>query len=229
MSPSLISVWDSLCTPSLPALGWGVPDEILSLEGGYLLTRSYLIPTQDGGHLMIDAPMDADVWLEQLGIVPQALLLTHQHFDHVMTASKIAKSGVPIYAWQPFSRELTLEEVVRSWGMPFDVDAYEVTHLLAAEKSLSLGGLDFELLHVPGHSVDSVVFHLPAGGLAFAGDTLFAGSTGRADLPGGDMELLLSGIRTKLYTLPENTRIHPGHGPATTIGTERRQNAVVRP
>ena len=64
--------------------------------------------------------------------------------------------------------------------------------------------------------------------LAIAGDTLFAGSTGRADLPGGDMALLISGIREKLYTLPESTRIYPGHGPATDIRTERRQNGVVR-
>lgn len=203
-------------------------DEILSLEGGYLLTRSYLIPTTGGGHVMFDAPMDADTWLRDLDITPQALLLTHQHFDHVMTAAKIAALGVPVYAWQAFSRQLTLEEVVRSWGMPFDVEAYEVTHCLSGRENLSIGGLDFELLHVPGHSVDSVVFHLPAMDLAIAGDTLFAGSTGRADLPGGDMALLISGIREKLYTLPESTRIYPGHGPATDIRTERRQNGVVR-
>ena len=210
-------------------LGLRVPEDIHRFEGGYLLTNSYLVPTPTGGHLMIDAPVDADRWIAGLDIIPEALLLTHQHFDHVMTAARIAALGVPVLAWQSFSRDLTLEDVVRSWGMPFDVEAFTVDRTLEGETLLSLGGLDFELLHVPGHSADSVVFHLPSHRAAFAGDTLFDGSTGRADLPGGDFPLLVSGIRTKLFTLPGETRILPGHGPATTIARERRQNAVVRP
>lgn len=201
---------------------------IQRFEGGYLLTNAYLAPTPGGNWLMIDAPIDADAWLERLGVKPLALLLTHQHFDHVMTVAKIAAKGVPVHAWSAFDRSLTLEEVVREWGMPFDVGTYQVDHLLEGLDSLEIDGLKLGLRHVPGHSPDSVVFHDAAAGALFAGDTLFAGSTGRADLPGGDMDLLCRGIRERLYTLPDATRVLPGHGPETTIGTEAAANPIVR-
>lgn len=201
---------------------------IQRFEGGYLLTNSYLAPTPGGHWLMIDAPIDADRWLDDLDVKPLALLLTHQHFDHVMTASAIAARGIPIYAWSPFDRSLTLEEVVREWGMPFDVEAFEVDHHLEGRQMLELDGLELELRHVPGHSEDSVVFYDEAAGALFAGDTLFAGSTGRPDLPGGDMGVLCRGIREQIYPLPDATRVLPGHGPETMVGTEAAANPIVR-
>lgn len=204
-------------------------DDIRRFEGGYLLTNSYLVATPQGGQLMIDAPMDADRWLDQLELTPRALLLTHQHFDHVMSAAAIAARGVPVYAWHPFSRALTMEEVVRQWGMPFDVPEFPVDHTLEGRDSLEIDGLRLELAHVPGHSPDSVTFYDPAHRALLAGDTLFQGSTGRGDLPGGDLDLLCRSIRAKIFTLPEDTRVLPGHGPATTVGAERRSNPVVRP
>lgn len=177
---------------------------------------------------MIDAPMGADRWLDERGVLPTALLLTHQHFDHVMTAAAIAAKGVPVYAWNAFSRALTLEEVVRQWGMPFDVEEFAVDHTLEGQDRLEIDGLDFSLLHVPGHSADSVVFHLPEMEVIFAGDTLFHSSTGRGDLPGGDLDLLCRGIVEKLYPLPHDTRVLPGHGDPTTIGRERISNMVVQ-
>ncbi len=201
---------------------------IQRFEGGYLLTNSYLAPTPGGGWVMIDAPIDADRWLDDLGVKPLALLLTHQHFDHVMTAAAISARGIPIHAWSRFDRSLTLEEVVRQWGMPFDVDAFEVDHTLEGRDRLEIDGLELELRHVPGHSSDSVVFHDAAAGALFAGDTLFAGSTGRPDLPGGDMDLLCRGIREKIYPLPDETRVLPGHGPETRVGTEAAGNPFVR-
>ncbi len=201
---------------------------IQRFEGGYLLTNSYLAPTPGGNWLMIDAPIDADTWLDQLGVKPLALLLTHQHFDHVMTAAAVAAEGVPVHAWSTFDRSLTLEEVVRQWGMPFDVEPYAVDHVLEGHDSLEIDGLRLELLHAPGHSQDSVAFHDPEAGALFAGDTLFAGSTGRPDLPGGDMDVLCRSIREQLYPLPDATRVLPGHGPETTIGTEAATNPIVR-
>lgn len=204
-------------------------DDIRRFEGGYLLTNSYLAPTPSGGQLMIDAPVDADRWLDQLGVTPLALLLTHQHFDHVMSAAAIAARGVRIYAWQAFSRDLTLEEVVRQWGMPFDVEEFPVHETLAGREWLEIGGLRLDLAHTPGHSPDSLVFHDKARGVLFAGDTLFHGSTGRGDLPGGDLDLLCQSIREQIFVLPEPTRVLPGHGPETSVGIERRSNPIVRP
>ena len=203
-------------------------DDIQRFEGGFLLTNSYLIPTPNGGQIMIDAPADADQWLEQLGITPTALILTHQHFDHVLSAHRIAAMGVPIYALNAFDRGLLLEEVVREWGMPFDVVEYPVQHVLEGQHSLEVDGLGFSLSHLPGHSPDSVIIHQKEARALFAGDTLFAGSTGRADLPGGDPELLYQGIREKIYTLDSNTRVLPGHGPETQVGVEAASNPVIR-
>lgn len=199
-----------------------------TFTGGFLLTNAYLVDLPEGGHLLVDAPGDADTWLDEQGITPKALLLTHQHFDHVMSAAAIAARGVPVYAWAPFSTELTCEETVRQWGMPFRVEPFTVDHLLEGEDRLEIGGLRLDLLHVPGHSPDSVVFHDAAAGDLYGGDTLFAGSTGRGDLPGGDLDLLCRGIVEKLYTLPPSTRVFPGHGDATDIGTERTSNQVIR-
>lgn len=203
-------------------------DKVQRFEGGFLLTNAYLVSTPGGGHVLIDAPGDADNWLDQLGITPLALLLTHQHFDHVMSAAAIAARGIPVHAWSPFSRDLTCEQIVRQWGMPFDVPEFPVDHLLEGLDRLEIDGLKLDLAHVPGHSPDSVTFHDPDRGLLFAGDTLFAGSTGRGDLPGGNLDLLCRGIVEKLYTLPPFTRVFPGHGESTDIATERLSNGVVR-
>lgn len=191
--------------------------------GGFTATHGYLLQT-DAGTLLVDAPEGVAEWLDSLAVVPDALLLTHQHFDHVTDAAKLQAAGLPIYAWAAYSSELTLADQARSWGLPIAVESFQVDHLLAGRGHLALIGLQFALLPVPGHSPDSVVFHLPEHGQAFVGDTLFAGSIGRTDLPHGEHATLLEGIRRHLLTLPETTQVFPGHGPATTIAAERRGN-----
>ena len=101
---------------------------------------------------------------------------------------------------------------------------YEIDHLLDVSAPLALAGKTIGLAHVPGHSTDSVTFHFADANALFAGDTIFAGSIGRTDLPGGDTRLLLDGIDGKLLTLPPETRVFPGHGPETTIGREVASN-----
>lgn len=203
-------------------------DEIRRFEGGFLLTNSYLIGTPGGGRVMIDAPADADQWIRELGVTPTALVLTHQHFDHVLSARKIADLGVPVHAWSDFDRDLLLEQTVREWGMPFEVEEFPVHHVLAGRDELEIDGLRFRLAHLPGHSPDSVVIHQPEAKALFAGDTLFAGSTGRADLPGGDFELLCRGIRERIYSLDDDVRVLPGHGPETRVGEEAQTNPIIR-
>lgn len=209
------------------AITWPM-DPVQRFEGGYLLTNSYLVTTPGGGVVMIDAPIDADRWLDQLGARPLALLLTHQHFDHVMSAAAIAARGIPVYAFAPFSPGLTLEEVVREWGMPFDVAPFAVDHVLEGRGELEIDGLRLGLRHLPGHSDDSLIFLDAERELLFAGDTLFHGSTGRGDLPGGNLERLCHGITEQIYPLPDATRVFPGHGPETLVGSERATNPIVR-
>lgn len=192
--------------------------------GGFVQTHGYLITTPDGARLLIDAPAGIAAWLRAQRVVPAALLLTHQHYDHVEDAAEVAAMGVPVYAHAPHSRTLTLEDLMRSFGMPVVVAPYPVDHLLEGRSELEIGGQEIALSHVPGHSTDSVTYFLADRGELYGGDTLFADSIGRADLPGGDPALLIDGIRGKLFPLPESTRVYPGHGPSTTIGAERAGN-----
>lgn len=191
--------------------------------GGMVQTNGYLVESGDQT-LVIDAPGGMAEFVAQRNRKPTALLLTHQHFDHVEDAAAIAREGAPIYAWAGYSGDLVLDEAARRWGMPVTIDPFEVDQLLAGTAELTVGGVRLQLLHVPGHSPDSVAFYEEGSGQLLAGDTLFAGSIGRTDLPGGDHNLLLQGIREKLFILPPETTVLSGHGPSTTIGQERAQN-----
>jgi glyoxylase-like metal-dependent hydrolase (beta-lactamase superfamily II) len=109
-------------------------------------------------------------------------------------------------------------------GIPCQIDPYTVDHRFEGLDSIDLGGLALDLFHVPGHSPDSVCFRLRGAPLLVGGDVLFAGSIGRTDFPNGDLDLLLAGIREKLWPLPDETQVLPGHGPTTTIGREKATN-----
>ncbi|RYD23273.1 MAG: MBL fold metallo-hydrolase [Verrucomicrobiaceae bacterium] len=191
--------------------------------GGFVQTNGYLVETPDG-NLLIDAPEGVTEWLAERGTRVDDVLLTHQHYDHVMDAAKLSAAGARLHAFTEYSTELTLEEAVRTWGLPVTVAPYQVDRIFDMASPLKIAGLEFNLAHVPGHSTDSVTFHLASHGLVFSGDTLFAGSIGRPDLPGGNVEQLLDGIGTHLMTLPPETRVYPGHGPATTIAREAVEN-----
>ncbi len=196
---------------------------IIPFTGGLVETNGYLVETTQGT-VVIDAPGGMAGFLAKRNTTPLALLLTHQHFDHVEDAAAIARKGVPIHALAPYSHDLILDEAARRWGLPINIEPFEISHLLEGSKTLQLAGIDFTLLTVPGHSPDSLVFHVGPIHKLFAGDTLFAGSIGRTDLPGGDHALLLRGIRDKLFGLPGETEVLPGHGPVTTVGRERAEN-----
>jgi hydroxyacylglutathione hydrolase len=157
---------------------------------------------------------------------PEALILTHQHHDHVLDVGRIQSAfGCPVYAHSEPSEELSLSKrLERMMGIPCQIDPYTVDHLFEGLDSIDLGGLVLDLFHVPGHSPDSVCFRLRGAPLLVGGDVLFAGSIGRTDFPNGDHELLLAGIREKLWPLPDETQVLPGHGPTTTIGREKATN-----
>ena len=192
--------------------------------GGIAETNAYLLATPHGSHVLIDAPEGVTAWLQKLGIVPTHLLLTHQHFDHVMDAAAVRALGAQVHAFADHDPALTLETMARSWGMP-DVKAFQVDHKIEPHLPLEIDGLHFSLAHVPGHSPDSITFYLEQGEELFSGDTLFEESIGRTDIPGhGDQALLIAGIRAKLLTLPQHTKVYPGHGRATDIGHEIRMN-----
>ncbi|MDB6074809.1 MAG: gloB [Verrucomicrobiaceae bacterium] len=197
--------------------------------GGIAETNGWVFEVA-GGVLLVDAPEGVADWLEQRQLRPTALLLTHQHFDHVMDAAAVkARFGCPIYAFAEYSKGLTLENLFgAATGTSLSVPAFEVDQVLGTAEQLEIAGVTFEVKHVPGHSPDSICFYLPHEGLLFGGDVLFSGSIGRTDFPGGSSRQLLEGIGTKILTLPDNTRVFPGHGPETSIGEERSDNPYLQ-
>lgn len=193
--------------------------------GGIFQTNGYLVTT-GGKSWVFDAPEGITDWLVEKGVRPEALILTHQHHDHVLDVGRIQTAfGCPVYAHSEPSEELTLSKrLERMMGIPCRIDPYTVDHCFDGLDSIDLGGLALDLFHVPGHSPDSVCFQLRGAPLLIGGDVLFAGSIGRTDFPNGDHELLLAGIREKLWPLPDETQVLPGHGPATSIGREKATN-----
>ena len=154
------------------------------------------------------------------------LLGTHAHYDHAAGMLPVQRAVGGDYALHPLDRPLlaTVGEQAEMFGFP-PADVPEIAHELADGERIALGGQVLEVIHTPGHAPGHCAFR--HGGTVWAGDVLFAGSVGRTDLPGGSFETLARSIRQRLFALPDETRVLPGHGPATTIGEERRHNPFV--
>jgi len=192
--------------------------------GGFTETNGFLVEAPDGSRILFDAPEGAAAWLDGLGVRLDHLVLTHQHFDHVVDAAALQAAGATVHAWADYSPSLTLEDTARGWGLPIRIEPFKVDRLLEGAEQLELGGLVFDLAHVPGHSPDSVTFHHRDSSTVICGDTVFAGSIGRTDLPDGNHAQLIEGIRRHLLSLPPATRLLPGHGPATRVADEAQSN-----
>jgi glyoxylase-like metal-dependent hydrolase (beta-lactamase superfamily II) len=197
-----------------------------TFTGGNLETNSYLLKCP-GGNILVDAPEGADHAFRETPI--SLLLLTHGHFDHVWDAAAVARRhGCPV-AMHPVTEEMLADrQLLRRFGMDLEVEPVAASKLLHEGRNLELLGKRFDVYEVPGHCPGSLCLHDTEAGRLYGGDVLFAGGVGRWNLPGGDCNLLLSGIKAKLLPLPEETIVHPGHGPTTTIGYEATNNPYLQ-
>lgn len=197
---------------------------------GPLQVNCYIVACEETRQaLVIDPGEDAELILARLQglkLTVAAIVNTHGHFDHVGgNARLVAATGAELLLHEadlPIvrrAREHAAGYGLRSDGSP------EPTRFLRGGELLNIGELKVAVIATPGHSPGGICLHV--GGHLFAGDTLFADSVGRTDLPGSNHAALLSSIRFELFTLPDETIVHPGHGPDTTIGHEKRHNPFV--
>lgn len=198
--------------------------------------NSYLVMHDDGDSILFDAAAGTrddfeqiDKFLKGKGLKLVSIINTHAHVDHLPGLNHLrTQYSVPFYLHR--EDEFLLQNAeIQGLAFGFDIqtpsppDGY-----LENGDRIDLGGEKLEVLHVPGHSPGSLVFYSDESGFLISGDVLFHSSIGRSDLPGGDQELLVNGIKEKLLTLDEAIVVYPGHGPSTTIGHEKRFNPFLK-
>jgi glyoxylase-like metal-dependent hydrolase (beta-lactamase superfamily II) len=202
---------------------------------GDLETNCYVLRAEESAAecLIIDPGAGPDELIELLQgqqLKPVATVLTHGHADHIVGVTALRRDfpQTQVYIHRLDALMLTDAEANLSLfvGMVFTTEPADV--LLEEGDTIDQAGIQLTVLHTPGHTPGGICLHEPQEGLLFVGDTLFAGSVGRADFPGGDEDQLIESIRAKLLPLPDATAVYPGHGMRTTIGREKRTNPYIR-
>ena len=222
---------------------------IASFPTGPWQTNTYVVATAPGTEcVVIDPGLGAESGVDELvadhRLKPVAVMLTHGHLDHMFSVTPLCRSHSAVCWIHPADREL-LSDPLPAMGAEARellarlvpdhagfVEPDEVRELVDSS-TIELAGIDFRVAHAPGHTPGSVMYltgdqSSGSDPLAFTGDVLFAGSIGRTDLPGGNVGQMLESLRTKVLALPDPVVVLPGHGPSTTMATERATNLYLR-
>lgn len=206
---------------------------IIAIEAGPVMTWCYLCVDERSKYaVLFDAPFGAmaiiDEIMHEYSYKLEGLYLTHSHWDHTAEAALIAETyRIPVYIHPEDNYRLISPMDHTLWQLPFEISPIHNAVFLHMDESFHCGSWTFSLRHVPGHTEGSVCFYDAQAGILIAGDTLFAGSIGRTDLPGGNHQQLLDSLHAQVLTLDDATLVLSGHGDATTIGHERRFNPYV--
>ena len=183
--------------------------------------------------LIIDTGLDVEPlieFLEKNELNPEAVLLTHGHADHIVGITELRSKwpNIKVCIHNKDAQMLLNPQANMSAlaGLSFRTNPADI--FLEDDATVSFAGISADVLHTPGHTPGGICLYIPAAGVLFSGDTLFANSVGRTDFPYGDSEKLITSIKEKLFTLPEATRVYPGHGPATTIRHEKTTNPYLK-
>ena len=205
---------------------------IKTLVVNQLQENCYIVSDETRDAVIIDCGAHYDAerqavvdYIRSNGLTLRHLLCTHGHFDHVFGADTIfAEFGIAPEVHEA-DRDF-VEDMDHQYrdmlGIPYPRPSVKCSRLLADGGIVTFGSHELHVIHTPGHSPGSVTFHCPSEHVAFSGDTIFRMSYGRSDLPGGSWQQLMQSLHHLLSTLPPDTTVYPGHGPATTIGQEQR-------
>ena len=205
--------------------------DVEMLTVGAIAENCFVVRPAGGERLLIvDPGEEAErilATVDQMGGEVEAILLTHCHFDHIGAVAPVAAAtGAPVYC--PEIEVPVLADIMAfvPWDGFGPYESYDADETVAGGETLSLAGLELDVIFTPGHSPGHVTYSVRGEEAIFSGDVLFQGSVGRVDLPGGDPtgRTLMESIRLLLDTLPDETKVHPGHMGLTTLGAERASN-----
>lgn len=199
---------------------------------GMCATNTYYVYDDETKRGLIVDPADSPDTIiakaDSLSMIPEAILITHGHFDHVLAMNNVREHyGIKVYAGLTEKQVLhdMAMNLTSSFGMGqiFDADIY-----LKDGEEFETAGYHIKAIEVPGHTIGGMCYYFDKQGVLFSGDTLFCESVGRSDFPGGSASALCRGIKDKLFILPEHTKVYPGHMDETTIGNEIKYNPFCR-
>ncbi|WP_379966274.1 MBL fold metallo-hydrolase [Ectobacillus sp. sgz5001026] len=197
---------------------------------GPIQTNAYIVYNDQHECIIIDPGAEGEkllAYLDENELKPQAILLTHAHFDHIGAVDEVRRVyTIPVYVHKNEQDWLVNPSLNRSlqFTMSEDIIVQPADCIIEKEGPLTVGSFSFEVYETPGHTPGSVSYYLSEAGLVCSGDALFQMSIGRTDLPEGNMIQLLTAIEEKLFLLPADTKVLCGHGPVTTIGAEKENN-----
>lgn len=201
------------------------------------MENTYLLSDETGEATIIDCgclyekeQQEITSYVENNGLKVKYLINTHLHLDHQFGNAFAAKAfGVQPKAHADDEKLIAnMAQQSMLFGIPQSVEGQPLGGYIEHGETIKFGNTALRAIHVPGHSMGSLCYHCEEAGVVFVGDVLFAGSIGRTDLPGGNYDQLISGIKERLLCLPEETVVYSGHGPETTIGEENRHNPFLR-
>lgn len=207
--------------------------DVQMLTVGQIAENTFLFRPEGGEKLIvIDPGEEAErilAAIEATGAEVEAILLTHTHFDHIGAVAPVARAtGAPVYV--PEIEKPVLADIMAyvPWEGFGPYESYDADETVAGGETLTLAGLEIDVVFTPGHSPGHVTYSVRGEDAIFSGDVLFQGSVGRVDLPGGDWPTLLASIETLLDSHPDETVVHPGHMGQTTLGAERATNPFLQ-
>lgn len=202
--------------------------DIVELLVGPVQTNCYIASGEGSSSCVVidpgDEPDKIAEYIKKKNMNCEGILLTHGHFDHITgVEGLVSLTGASVYAYEG-EKDLMMSAAKNGCGMMGYTVTVQPDILLKDGQQFSLAGLEFEVIHTPGHTIGSCCYYAKKDAVLFSGDTVFMESVGRTDFPTGSSRQLIDSIREKVFVLPDDVKIYPGHGPETSVGYEKQYN-----